>query len=591
MIQRCQTLPHRLCVLQVALVICAVGCRAESLSESRPASVPATGIDTSRSSTRQTSESAIQFRDQLTHGEIPSAYSNGQEAGFAAILESMGGGAAVLDYDLDARDDLCFAGGGRLSRKQQIEGLTTRLYRNQSHWDFADVTSSSNLEFDGHYSHGVIAADYDSDGFPDLLITGYGGLTLWRNQGDGTFQDVTAVSELTDSLWSCSAGWGDLNGDGILDLYVAHYVNWSFQNHPRCSVPNQIDPEVCPPRSFDGLPDVLYLGNGDGSFRDASQASRLRSDGKGLGVLICDLDSDGDLDIYVANDTVQNFLYENQGTGIFEEVSVTSAAAFNDRGNPDGSMGIEILDYNQDGQFDIWVTNYETEDCALYENCRQMIFNHVSQQTGLARIGGVHVSWGTCCFDMDCDGDEDIFVTNGHVSRFPLNSQIRQRPFLCENLQGKQFISAKSPTSEYLQAHHMGRGAAMGDFDGDGLMDLVISHIHAPPAVLKNVSDQPGHWLKLELTGVRSPRDAVGTIVRVTTSAGSYVRQWRGGGSYASTNSRQLHFGLGSAETIEEIAIRWPSGHLQSIHQLKADQRLRVIEFNDRIVTVDGVND
>ena len=340
--------------------------------------------------------------------------------------------------------------------------------------------------------------------------------------------------------------------------------------------------EVCPPRLFEALPDTIYLGNGDGSFRDASESSGLRKDGKGLGVLICDLDSDGDLDIYVANDTVQNFLYENHGAGDFEDVSVTSSAAFNEHGNPDGSMGVETLDYDQDGQFDLWVTNYETEDCALYKNGRQMIFTHVSQQTGLSQIGGIHVSWGTCCFDMDCDGDEDIFVTNGHVSRFPINSQVLQRPFICENHQGKRFVDAKSATSNYLQSPHMGRGAAVGDFDDDGRLDLVISHIQAPPAVLKNDSNPAGKWLELDLTGVRSPRDAIGTIVRVTTSEGTYFRQWKGGGSYASTNTRRLHFGLGAATTIDSIEISWPSGHRQTIHAVVPNQRIRVIELQDR---------
>jgi hypothetical protein len=544
----------------------------------------ASGIpDNLASNANQKPISQIRFLDQLTHGEVAAIYENGQETGFAAIVESMGGGVAVIDYDLDSHDDLCFAGGGSLETTQTIRGKPPSLFRNHGDWRFQIVTEPANLQFERYYSHGVIAADYDSDGFTDILFTGYGGVTLWKNQGDGTFQDVTLNSGLTDPLWSCSAAWGDLNGDGTLDLYIAHYVDWSFENHPRCSSPGATDREVCPPRSFAALPDTVYFGNGDGTFRDASTWCGLRKDGKGLGVLVSDLDSDGDLDIYVANDTTENFLYENKGDGRFEDVSIISATAFNNLGNPDGSMGVDILDYNLDGRFDLWVTNYETEDCALYENLGQLFFRHVSQQAGASSIGGTHVSWGTCCFDIDCDGDEDIFVANGHVSRFPRNSHVLQLPFVCENLQGKRFVAVEAQSSEYLRTPHMGRGAVVGDFDDDGRLDLVISHIHTAAAILKNDSNRDNHWLEIDLTGVRSPRDAIGAIVRITTSSGSYLRQWKGGGSYASTSTRRLHFGLDSATTIDAIEIRWPSGCRQVLESVAVDQRIRVIEEPDSI--------
>jgi hypothetical protein len=567
----------------VVLALAVPGCWADASSRNDIERETSADRGDSIANENQTSGSQIRFLDQLTKGEIAAIYENGQEAGFATILEAMGGGVAVLDYDLDSRDDLCFAGGGTFSAGRDISGHPPCLFRNRGDWKFEAVTEPALLQFSRHYTHGVIAADYDSDGFPDILFTGYGGITLWRNQGDGTFQDVTSSSGLTESLWSCSAGWGDVNGDGTLDLYVAHYVDWSFKNDPRCFSPGRSDREVCPPRAFAPLPDRLYFGNGDGTFRDASEWSGLRKDGKGLGVLLCDLDSDGDLDIYVSNDTVENFLYENKGDGRLEDVSLISATAFNSQGNPDGSMGVDVLDYNLDGQFDLWVTNYETEDCALYENLGQLLFRHVSQQTGISSIGGSHVSWGTCCFDIDCDGDEDIFVSNGHVSRFPLNSAILQLPFVCENLQGKRFIAANAQSCEYLRTPRMGRGAAVGDFNDDGRLDLAISHIHTPAAVLKNDSNPSHHWLELELTGVQSPRDAIGAIVRVTTPGGSCLRQWKGGGSYASTNTRRLHFGLGAATTIDAIDIRWPSGRSQVLKAVAVDQRMHVIEAADQI--------
>ena len=569
------------CLFVLSSALCVLGCWSEeSLRNGRDGGTGATQEE-SVSIPKAKHESQIRFRDQLTKGEIATRYENGQDAGLLAILEAMGGGVAVMDYDLDGRDDLCFTGGGSIESSQVISGKPSSLFRNLGNWNFQAVTEPAGLQIPLHYSHGVIAADIDSDGFTDMLITGYEGLTLWKNQGDGTFQDVTPASGLTDQLWSCSAGWGDLNGDGTLDLYVAHYVEWSFKTHMKCASPGGPESEVCPPRSFAALPDTIYLGNGDGTFRDASEWCGLRKDGKGLGVLLCDFDSDGDLDVYVANDTVENFLYENKGDGRLEDVSIVSATAFNGLGNPDGSMGVDVLDYNLDGQFDLWVTNYETEDCALYENLGQLLFRHVSRQTGISPIGGSHVSWGTCCFDIDCDGDEDIFVTNGHVSRFPLNSQVYQVPFLCENLQGKRFVAVEAQSSEYLRRPQMGRGAAVSDFDDDGRLDLVIAHVHAAPAVLKNDSNPSNHWLELDLTGVRSPRDAIGAIVRVTTATGSALRQWRGGGSYASTNTRRLHFGLGSANMVESIEIHWPSGLRQLVRSVAIDQRIRIIESSE----------
>ena len=522
--------------------------------------------------------SKIRFADKTPNSGVDSVYRNGQEAGFSSILESLGGGVAVLDFDLDARDDLCFANGGGFEPDSRIRGAPTSLYRNLGGWKFAGISAEAGISSEGVFTHGVIAADADSDGFTDILMTGYGGLRYWQNRGDGTFVDATSESGLTDSLWSSSAGWGDLDGDGSLDLYVAHYVDWSFRNHPRCPAPRAEDREVCPPRSFSGLPDAIYFSNGDGTFRDGSEFCGIRKDGKGLGVLICDLDQDGDLDIYVANDTVENFLYENKGGGKFADVSITSATAFNDRGNPDGSMGVDVIDYNLDGRFDLWVSNYENENCALYQNLGQLFFRHVSQQSGVAAVGGTFVSWGTCGFDMDCDGDEDVFVSNGHVIRFPTNAPLRQTPLIFENLNGKRFINVARGSGDYMTDPHMGRGAATGDFDGDGKPDLVISHSNEPAAILENDSAAGNHWLRIQLTGVRSPRDAIGATVRIKTSTRTQIRQWRGGGSYASTNSKVIHFGVGAAAMIDLVEIHWPSGGVQTLQSIAADQTLQIIE-------------
>jgi enediyne biosynthesis protein E4 len=521
--------------------------------------------------------SPIRWRDRTSESGVEFVYRNGEEAGHFAILESLGGGVAALDYDGDGVDDLYFPGGGGFGEERVIVGLPGGLFRNAGSWRFTTVTSAAGLNEPRTYSHGAAAADFDNDGFVDLLITGYGGLQLWQNNGDGTFQERTDLASLTDKLWSSSAGWGDVNGDGALDLYIAHYVDWSFENHPLCQGPKVGLREVCPPRTFSPLPDVLYLSNGDGTFRDATAEWGLSPEGKGLGVILADLDLDGDLDVYVANDTVENLLYENVD-GRLKDVSLLSGASLSERGVPDGSMGVDLFDYNRDGRPDLWVVNYERESCALYENSGQLMFRHVSQRTGITSAGGLFVSWGTCCFDADRDGDEDMFVSNGHVIRYPTNAPLRQHPLLFENLGGTRFRNVAATAGEYLATPHMGRGVVTADFDGDGRLDLVVSHVNEPAAVLSNETPPRGDWLAVDLIGTRSPRDAIGAVVVLTTDRERQVRQWRGGGSYASTSTRRLHFGLGEATAIEQVEIHWPSGEHQTIAPQTSNQVLRVIE-------------
>jgi enediyne biosynthesis protein E4 len=522
-------------------------------------------------------DSAMRWQDRTEESGVEFIYRNGEEAGHFSILESLGGGVAAFDYDGDGLDDLYFPGGGGFAEGPTVVGLPCGLFRNGGDWRFSTVTTAAGLHQPRTYSHGAAAADFDNDGFVDLLVTGYGGLQLWHNCGDGTFEEQTVPAGLTDSFWSSSAGWGDFNGDGALDLYVAHYVDWSFENHPFCQGPQPGLREVCPPRSFSPLPDVLYLSQGDGTFHDATAEWGLSPEGKGLGVILADLDLDGDLDVYVANDTVENLLYENVGDR-FNDVSLLSGASLSERGVPDGSMGVDLFDYNRDGRPDLWVVNYERESCALYENTGQLMFRHISQPTGVTAVGGLFVGWGTSCFDVDRDGDEDMFVSNGHVIRYPTNAPLRQQPLLFENLGGTRFRNVAPTSGVYLASPHMGRGVAVADFDQDGRLDLAISHVNEPVAVLSNETPPVGDWLALHLIGNRSPRDAIGAVVTLTTDRDRQVRQWRGGGSYASTSTRWLHFGLGDATRIEQIEIRWPSGETQIIPGPPSNQMLRVIE-------------
>jgi hypothetical protein len=427
------------------------------------------------------------------------------------------------------------------------------------------------------FSHGVSVGDYDNDGFGDLLITGYGGVELWKNQGDGTFIELHAAAGIVNPSWGTSAGWGDLTGDGNLDVYIANYVNWSFQFHPYCEGPTPQEREICPPRSFLPLDDVLFYSNGDGTFRNATAEAGLAEGGKGLGVLLCDVDGDADLDIYVANDTTENFLYLNDGQGRLEEVGQLAGVAVDDRGIPNGSMGVDAFDYNLDGQLDLWVTNYEREPFALYRNEGGGQFFFASQPAGITALGGRFVGFGTAGADLDRDGQEDIVVTNGHVIKYPPFAPRRQLPVLMKNDRGR-FRRVTFPPGEYFSQAHEGRGLVAADLNDDGALDLVITHLHEPFALLANQTRDANGWLRVRLIGRTSNRDAVGSRLVLHTSRGDYVRQIKGGGSYLSHNDLRVFWGLPAETDINRLTIAWPSGATQTIVSPAANTDHTVLE-------------
>lgn len=484
----------------------------------------------------------------------------------------------MIDFDGDQHLDIFFPGGGHFGPKPEIAGQPSVLCRNLGKWNFQSVTSSAMIGPARHYTHGTTIADYDEDGFDDVLLTGFGGVQLSRNQGDGTFQDLTDESRLTDSLWSTSAAWGDFNGDGYLDLFLTHYVNWSFQNDPVCPAPQPGVREICSPKVFGPLPDVLYSSNGDGTFRDVSAAVGLRKDSKGLGVLAADLDLDGKLDVYVANDTVPNFLYHNLGNGQFEEIGDLSGASLGDNSSPDGSMGIALGDFNHDGLPDIWVSNFEDESFALYRNEGSGNFLHVSQPLGITAVGEFFVGFGTVFLDADRDGDEDIWVSNGHVLLYPENTPVKQLPLFFENQAGKWFQNIAPAAGNYCTSPHLGRGVAKGDLDDDGDLDLVTTHLVEPHALLENTSQNSNGWLQVRLIGTRSNRSAIGTLLTLKTSAGSQIRQISSGGSYLSHSDSRAFWGVPAGVKLEELTIRWPSGTEQLIARPLINQSLTIKE-------------
>ena len=493
------------------------------------------------------------------------------------MLETLGGGVGIFDYDRDGFVDVLFSGGGYVTNQKQVGGHPPALYRNLDGVSFQPVAQHAAIASAAFYSHGVAAADFDNDGFTDVLLTGFGGIHLYHNEGDGTFSLVTPEAAISLPSWSNSAAWGDINGDGSLDLFVAQYLDWSFENDPVCLDPAQGRRDICNPKDFGPLPDFLLISNGDGTFRDATQEYGIRADGKGLGVLMADVDLDGDTDIYVANDTTANFLYRNDDHAGLKEVGLTSGSGMDRLGGPDGSMGTDIADFDGDGLPDLWVVNYEKESFVLYRNNGDCTFGDVSRVVGIEAVSGLHVGWGTVFLDGDLDGDRDIFVSNGHPNRYPFLSPRRQLPLLFANSDGKRFANVATTSGQYLSTPHNGRGVAIGDLNNDGDEDLVVSHIDEPVAILENLNATQHHWLSLRLVGRTTNRDAIGAVVRIRSGGREQVAQVKGGCSYLSTNDLRLHVGLGSAHSAT-VRVEWPSGESRESVVDAVNRELTIVE-------------
>ena len=527
-------------------------------------------------------ESLIQLREIAHEAGIDWVPRNGEEAQNYAILESLGTGCAIADYDQDGQLDIFLTGGGTFGSGREISPLPMALYRQRDPWKFLSVQVSAGLAPIRRYSHGTFIADVDEDGFSDLLITGYGGLQLFINQGDGTFFDHTEASLLTDHAWSSAAAWGDLNRDGILDLYVGHYVNWSFDNHPVCGQGGNGRRIVCAPSSFQGLPCIVYLGNGDGTFVESSQELGINQIGKTLGVVMADIDGKGQLDIYVANDTIPNHLYRRQTSGDFKNVGLENGVALGEKGESDGSMGVDVGDLDGDGRLDIWVANFENESFAFYRNQGNELFNHSSRAFGVTAVGTTAVGFGTIIFDVNGDGLQDIFCANGHINAPDFPTDRRQLPFLFLNERVKRLKNIAPTAGEYFRSRHLGRGAACGDLDGNGTPDLVVANLQEPVALLKNETPIE-NWVSVRLIGRTSPRSAIGARVTLTTDGRKQVKVVRGGGSYLSTSDLAVLFGMGEFHDIDTIEIEWPSGLKQRIKQVARNHNLVIVEPNETL--------
>ena len=520
---------------------------------------------------------AIRFADVTKNSGVDWTARNGEEAGLFTILESFGAGCAIDDYDQDGSADLFFAGGGRFDDAHRPQPVPMALYRQVAEWQFAPVTASAGLQPLRHDHHGTFTADVDHDGFPDLLITGYAGLQLFHNQGDGTFTDSTASSGLQDSLWSLAAAWGDLDGDQNLDLFVGHYVDWSPANNFSCVDTRSSQRVVCDPTRFNGLPCAVFLSNGDGTFHDASHELGTADIGKTLGVVIVDLNDDGRPDVYVANDTLPNQLYEAQPKGGFREVGIASGAGLGENGSSDGSMGVDVGDIDGDGRLDLWVANFENQSFALYRNLGNGLFLPASRALGVTTVGAEAVGFGTVLFDADGDGWLDIYCANGHITAPNGGERRRQFPYLFHNVAGKRLVNVAHQSGDYLAQRHLARGLACGDLDGNGTPDLVVTHTNEPATLLRNETPI-ANWLAIDLIGTRSPRSAIGTRITLTAGGRRQIALVKGGASYLSTSSRTVLFGLGEATAVDRLEIRWPSGQVDVREKFPTSQKLQFIE-------------
>lgn len=528
---------------------------------------------------------AIEFENIIQQSKIKFELSNSVSPQ-RYTFETMVGGVALFDYNNDGLLDIFFTNGAAIpSLEKSGPAYWNRLYRNNGNGTFTDVTEKAGLQGVG-YSMGVAAGDYDNDGFVDLYVTGFNRNQLFHNNGDGTFTDVTekaGVGGMVPQMgkaWSVAAGWFDYNNDGLLDLFVTNYLNYSIGKAKLCAQEGL--PAYCSPVDFLGTPNILYRNNGDGTFTDVSEKSGIsKYVGKGMGMAFADYDNDGFTDIFVANDTFENYLFHNKGDGTFTNVALAAGVAYNAFGNAIAGMAADFRDIDNDGHPDIFETAMFGEGFPLYRNLGDGQFTDLTAASGLAASTSRSTAWGVGAFDFDNDGLKDLFTTNSDI--LDNSMRLAHRPYplpnrVFRNLGNLRFedLSAKAGSSFRTPAPH--RGAAFGDLNNDGKIDVVVNVLNGSPEIWMNRSRSHNHWIILKLVGVKSNRDGLGTKVKITTSSGIQYNHATTSVGYNSSSDKRVHFGLGKAPVVDSIELSWPSGTKQILKNVKADQILTITE-------------
>jgi enediyne biosynthesis protein E4 len=524
-------------------------------------------------------QAAIQFVDVTKSSGISFEHVSSPDKRY--IVESMSGGVGLIDYDNDGLLDIYFVNSLTVDLVKANGKTKSFLYRNNGEGTFSDVTAKAGVGDIG-WGMGVAVGDYNNDGFDDLYVTCVGPNHLLKNNGDGTFKDVTQTARVGDPRWSTGAAFLDYDNDGKLDLMVANYVAFDFKNLPEFGKGRLCQykgiPVQCGPRGLPGDGDTLYHNEGNGTFTDATKKAGVSDPNGyyGMGVIVSDFDDNGLVDMFVANDSTANFFYKNNGNGTFEETGFISGTAVNENGSEQGSMGVTVGDYNHDGRFDLFVTNFDDEYNTLYHNDGKLSFTDVSHAARVAAISLPYVGWGTKFFDYDNDGWVDLFVANGHV--YPQIPSYRQRNFVHRNNRDGTFSEIGEQLGAPFRDKRAGRGVAFGDIDNDGDIDLVINNLDGPPNVLRNDGGNANNSILIKLIGVKSNRGGVGALVKVVSGDLVQKDEVRSGDSYISQSDMRLHFGLERRTKVDLIEVRWPSGNVDKITDARINSLLTVKE-------------
>jgi hypothetical protein len=525
-------------------------------------------------------DSPIQLHDVTKEIGITFVHTDGG-SGLHYIMETVSAGLALFDYDGDGNIDIYFLNGAPLKGTKVDVAPKNALYHNDGNWKFTDVTEKAGVG-DRGYGLGVAVGDYDNDGDPDIYLNNYGPNVLYRNNGDGTFTDVTKKAGV-DNGFNVGAGtcFLDIDKDGDLDLYVSVYLQFSYEKN--VTLTTKGFPVYANPRYYPPLPDFLYRNNGDGTFTDISKSSGVGGHaGWGMGIVCGDYDNDGDTDVFIGNDVAENFLFQNDGTGKFEEVALMSATAYDSQGDEQGSMGVDCGDYNNDGLLDFYVTSYQGQLATLYRNLGDGMFEDVTLMTGSGAGTLPNVTWGNSFVDFDNNGFRDIFVACGHlqdnVEKFDDTTTYMARNILLMNTGDGKFIDVSDQSGDGMKIKLSSRGAGFDDLDNDGDVDVVILNSRREPTILRNDSPSKGHWLQARLQGVKTNRDGIGAHAKVVSGDLTLLDEVHSGRGYQSHYGSRLYFGLGKHDKVDRIEVSWIGGGIDVFENIAADKMVTLIE-------------